>query len=358
MLLTGVGIKGLFGMQGVMRLHEGEGSHLVLLMDEWGLFGRNGEKRFSFKITPDRPFHEGDTIFTPLEILPHGEKYWEAWISNERLTVNGLPAVEISSWEGKTEPPKVDLPEFELSVLKTDEPLLTLLPWKEEKPWLLFLQDSASKISIYHLHHDGFQQKIFDPKSPGEIILYDGGKAGYGVEMPPFSSPLFLRTSPAHPPKKPEDARPILRLKAEKNGEMIEKLIPYDSDGSGLSLPIFDTLVKFQPLAIRIPHHLHLYKAKTLYRPGTTTPESYEAKIKVDGQPFTLRMNEVYESPSGYRFYLSNIHGAPNEVKEVHLAVNYDPAKYILTYPGGALIVLGALLLLFRKQRVVLEDLH
>ena len=62
-------------------------------------------------------------------------------------------------------------------------------------------------------------------------------------------------------------------------------------------------------------------------------------------------MNQVYESEQGYRYYLSNIQGDPGEIKEVHLAVNYDPAKYFLTYPGGALVVLGALLLLFRKKR-------
>jgi uncharacterized protein YijF (DUF1287 family) len=42
--------------------------------------------------------------------------------------------------------------------------------------------------------------------------------------------------------------------------------------------------------------------------------------------------------------------GKPAEMKQVQIVVNYDPAKYYLTYPGGCLVALGIFLLFWRKK--------
>ena len=59
-------------------------------------------------------------------------------------------------------------------------------------------------------------------------------------------------------------------------------------------------------------------------------------------------MNHVHETWDGYRFYLANM--TPSEVgsvKKVQIIVNLDPGKYWLTYPGGIMVVVGSLLLLW-----------
>jgi len=261
LVILGVAIKGFFGVQGVMRLHEGEGSHLIIFPKTEGLFGKNGEWRFSFPLLVGQSFQDGELTYTPLEIFPHGEGNWS--------------------------------------------------------------------------------------RSAETIYMLDGGKAGYAAEETGKLIPISFEATPLPIPEKIEDARPILHLHIQKGDETEKRMLLYESP---VLEPVFGTLLKFQPLVARAPNHIHLHKAKTIYRPGTQIPESFEAKISVDEEPFTLLMNQVYESKQGYRYYLSHIEGKAGEVKEVQLAVNFDPAKYILTYPGGLLVVLGSLLLLFKKK--------
>jgi len=260
LIILGVAIKGFFGVQGVMRLYEGEGSHLIVFPNTYGLYGKQNEWRFSFPLEMGTSFQEGELAYTPLQIFPHGEGHWS--------------------------------------------------------------------------------------KPSDTTYLLDGGKAGYAIEEEGKLIPVYYEVTPLEPSENP---RPVLKLKVQKGDEQIEKYLLYEAE---VFEPLFGALLKFQPIVAKVPNHLHLHQAKTLYRPGTTTPESYEARITVDGTPFTLLMNQVYESPEGYRYYLSNIAGKENEVKEIQLAVNYDPAKYLLTYPGGAILVLGAILLLFKKKKL------
>ncbi|WP_039376566.1 hypothetical protein, partial [Parachlamydia acanthamoebae] len=60
----------------------------------------------------------------------------------------------------------------------------------------------------------------------------------------------------------------------------------------------------------------------------------------------------VYETWDGYRFYLANMTPATeNSAKRVQIVVNYDPAKYILTYPGAIILSMGILLLFWSPYR-------
>jgi uncharacterized protein YijF (DUF1287 family) len=61
----------------------------------------------------------------------------------------------------------------------------------------------------------------------------------------------------------------------------------------------------------------------------------------------------VHETWDGYRFYLSSITPSDESaVKQVQIVVNYDPAKYLLTYPGAIVLSCGILMLfLLRPYR-------
>ena len=79
---------------------------------------------------------------------------------------------------------------------------------------------------------------------------------------------------------------------------------------------------------------------------------SYEADLIITNRKTnqeiekTISMNHVYETSDGYRFYLSQISSShPDESKFVHIIVNRDPAKYILTLPGALILTLGIILL-------------
>jgi hypothetical protein len=62
-------------------------------------------------------------------------------------------------------------------------------------------------------------------------------------------------------------------------------------------------------------------------------------------------MNQVWESPEGYRFYLANMTPLDeSDVKEVRLVISRDPFKRYLTYPGAIILAIGIALLFFRPK--------
>lgn len=109
-------------------------------------------------------------------------------------------------------------------------------------------------------------------------------------------------------------------------------------------------LLSFKEHLMELPHTLRLRQARKVCYPGTNNPAAYEADVWIDDRFFTLKMNEVYETPSGYRFYLSSMSDPPQDSKQIVVVVNYDPVRNSLTYPGALLVVLGATLLFFRKK--------
>jgi len=153
-----------------------------------------------------------------------------------------------------------------------------------------------------------------------------------------------------------EENLPCILLKAERNHETEYISLQYDQSSSGLYWPIFggDYQLRFQSEQRKIPCHLRLRDARQINYPGSSQAMSYESDLLVDagGRTIekTLSMNNVYESDEGYRFYLSNIHPMDESaVQKAHIVVNYDPVKYWLTYPGGALLALGIIGLFWFK---------
>jgi hypothetical protein len=187
------------------------------------------------------------------------------------------------------------------------------------------------------------------------------------IEMPPrpaeenlaIESPIRIKHLSAAPLKKLEDNTPKISLKLSENGESENITLSFDRYGMGLKWPAMKGKyrLRFQPLFVKIPYRLRLRQARQINYPNSSQPYSYESDLIVTdsttGQQIekTISMNNVFETWDGYRFYLANIVPADEgAVKRVQIVVNYDPAKYWLTYPGCMLLVLGIILLFWFKK--------
>lgn len=168
-------------------------------------------------------------------------------------------------------------------------------------------------------------------------------------------SPLTTRTVPLSPLDKWEDNLPALLLEIEDGIESESILLVLDRLASGIPYPIFNGkyLLRFQLKKQNIPYHIRLHDSKQINYLNTNKAYSYESIVSIAGpklpvQKQTLSMNHVFETPKGYRFYMSSIFPQSEEsVQRVQITVNKDPAKYILTYPGAVILVLGILFLLW-----------
>ncbi len=176
-----------------------------------------------------------------------------------------------------------------------------------------------------------------------------------------LETPLAVHYEPAPPSKKWEENRPVISLKATLNGKTSLFSIGYDPTATGLKWPLLGGAfrVRYQPQAVKLPYQVRLRQARQICYPGSCQPYSFESDLLIREiatgvtKEVTISMNNVYETKEGYRLYLSHI--APPEegaLKQIQLAVNYDPAKYWLTYPGGIVLSLGICLLFFLKKRL------
>ncbi len=168
--------------------------------------------------------------------------------------------------------------------------------------------------------------------------------------------PVTQEYSPEKPSNKLEENLPLIFVQFE-NGKIVPA--PFDPFGTGLKWPAAgsDCLIHFKPKFEKLPCRLRLRNAREYRYPGSDEPFSYEADIivygsdKSDGKEITLSMNHVYETWDGYRFYLASIHSEGEmRARKVQLSVNHDPARYRLTYPGGAVAALGIILLFWRPK--------
>lgn len=168
---------------------------------------------------------------------------------------------------------------------------------------------------------------------------------------------LFGRLSPNRkvlsPLTKLEDNLPGITILMDNGTKKETIALTYDRYGTGLRWPILmgEYLVRFQPMYKDLPYRIRLRNARQINYAGSSQPYSYESDLIVTNNQgnvveTTISMNHVYETWDGYRFYLANM-TPPGEtsIKRVQIIVNYDPAKYYLTYPGALIMSLGILLL-------------
>lgn len=229
-----------------------------------------------------------------------------------------------------------------------------LPPFQEDSPDLM-QQGSLLSAYLKAFDIDPFLMEEALEKIPVETRLSDLN--GIGPSFIDIECPLSFCYLPAEPSPKWEDNRPTIDLEISLlNQKELVSLIhnPYRA---GLKIPILQGqyLVRFQPITQDIPYRVRLRSARQINYPGTYQPYSYESDVIIFGKDGnriekTLSMNHVHETPDGYRFYLAGITVFTDGIAQATLAVNYDPAKYILTYPGGCIIALGIILLFWFKK--------
>lgn len=182
---------------------------------------------------------------------------------------------------------------------------------------------------------------------------------------PLHATPLILETTVIAeqeilpPEKKLEDNIPKATFLIRKGKQAQTISLAYDKTGSGLKWPVLDGqyMVRFQPQFKEIPYRLRLRQARQINYPNSSQAYSFESDIIITDRRSmttkeqTISMNHVHETWDGYRFYLSAM-APPDEsaVKQVNIVVNYDPAKYFLTYPGAFVLSFGILMLFIMRR--------
>ena len=157
-----------------------------------------------------------------------------------------------------------------------------------------------------------------------------------------------------------------------KNPQMVLKLkITYNDETKEVQLIGGDgNSYEFNPLRVEIgglkmalhwgskkaklPFSIRLLEFELKTYAGSESPSSYASEVEVvdnEGKilfPFRIFMNNVLDF-EGYRFYQSQYYGNQDGSMTTVLSVNKDPGK-IPTYIGYALLIIGALLVLFDKK--------
>lgn len=184
-----------------------------------------------------------------------------------------------------------------------------------------------------------------------------------GQDIPEFSevaieTPLTTLHQPEMPLQKMEDNRPLAHLQVSTD-QLSERItVAYDRYGINLKWPILNGsyLIRFQSQFQKIPYRIRLRDARQVNYPNSLQPYSYESDVIISNQQgeivdeATISMNHVYETWDGYRFYLASLSPAnENEIQKIQVVVNYDPAKYWLTYPGGIIVTTGIILLFWMR---------
>ena len=225
---------------------------------------------------------------------------------------------------------------------------------------MLFLRsESGDEQWIAHLPDGTTAQHTYPKGHYHSLFEVDDGFGGYWVQVviAPYLvlyTPLSKMHQVEPPSNKLEDHLPLIRVKAVSGTQSQIVPLTYDRMAKGLKWPVLGgkALLRYQPAWEELPYQVRLHQARHLNYPNSNQPYSYEADIAVTDLRShktiltTLCMNQVHETWDGYRFYLSNISQESNfSARQVQLAVNHDPAKYWLTYPGGLLVSLGIVLL-------------
>lgn len=333
MMISGALLKITFGFQGFIQMREGEKTTLAYRSNSEAVsIQPRGQDKISYPLKD----------FKILARFDHGEMSQELWFKKEGVVLFGkrpLPLNQVIPLQIQGETYHFLAHQGSLEDLKP----------QIEKPILFLFKDQESIEHLIAVNSKGeIEQAEYDPKNLKSFYAYDDGYLGYGLSFSFFNkeieTPLTQLYKKSEPPLKKEEQRPLIVLDYE--GEKIPLLFK-----NSLASPFKDRLLRFEEEFIHLPFTLRLIQARALFYPNSNQPFSYESDFLINGKPVTLSMNHVYESPEGYRLYLSNITPMnKGDVKQVQLAVNRDPFKWILTYPGAIILTIGICLLLFFRK--------
>lgn len=404
MILSGTIIKSYYGVQGSMGVIEGGGSQQIFVPNTYVLHieKRNphnpratiaenyplqkswrGKFRSQLPITP--PFEELNMVL--LEYIPNSIERFETWIKGNRGFITGLKPFEVHDWTTKNLQQSAVLPvstrvrlnadpaePWEVYAGLTDDVATisqkVFLQCLHRSPALLFLKDPQQDTFLFAFDARG---NIFNQAFPcnqiSPLVVYDQGFGGYAIpakipshmtqgEKITLECPLTPERVFAPSKQKLEENLPRIAVLAKKTSKKELVTLSYDRFGQGLKWPMFggEYLIRFQPQFITLPYRIRLRQARQINYPNSKQPYSFESDLIITDlkrqtvTESTISMNHVYETWDGYRFYLANI--SPNSegsLKRIQLVVNYDPAKYFLTYPGALILSLGVFLLFWLR---------
>ncbi|CDR34075.1 hypothetical protein [Criblamydia sequanensis] len=302
-------------------------------------------------------------LLSSLTSLPAFPDFSEGLTPSEKATVFSL-LIRVFSLDFETLAPFWTTEEARLEDLKRYYERLRLgEKFQEEAPWLRELPLSSksqafltlSKGFIGSLSSEAFTFEDYLSKAP--LFFREAKPKDFDREIS-FETLLKPVRKKAPLPLKREDSRPLYYFAFSDSGSKNLMGVLYDPSKNGLKWPSKEGnyLFKLEPKEETLPFTLRLKEARQKKHAGTNEAFSYECRIQVNeegqSEEYCLSMNQVFESKKGIRFYLSNITPFDeSDVQTVQFAVNYDPVKGILTYPGGFLVVLGSFLLFTRKKR-------
>lgn len=351
MILLGVFVKTHFGVQGSLALKEGSGSAHIFLPNTFALLVESPGNQTII------PLKKGSTSsFSPtssleitlLEWTPHAEERYEGFFKGSYGHSIGLPPIHVNS--------SIETPHYLVSFLQDQKSDEVLFPGRSA---LFFLQDPQNneRMVAFNDHGERFESAL----TADEYYIYDKGYGGYALfaMLPPsfpqieLIAPLTRTSQKAPLPIKREEQTPRIRLRV-KEGDLVDVVtLTYDPYAQKFKWPVLHGkyLMRFQQAIQPIPLHLRLISAEQINFPNSDLPFSYAATIREGNEEKTLSMNHVFEK-KGYRFYLANLLQTASGAHQVHFVVNYDPAKYLLTYPGGIVLALGIVLLYLRRRYV------
>lgn len=388
MILGGVLIKVSYGTQGTMVIAEGSGSEEILLPDSQAILieKKSSPEKTTQMYIPLKRTWKGSLVTSlqndpaPLfpevqlhlkEYAPHCIQKWVTWIKGNQAHIFGLrpfSLVNEESLERLTSP---------LIAFKTHDPAraaqkiyrLHMEETPRPDPRIVIMQDDSEDVYVIAFGaHGEASMDSFSNKEPGSVVMYDEGFGGYAVQtVIPRRDPqdsLILETPltrswiKTEPGARLEDNTPLLTAEVVKGEKTEAVTLAYDRHASGLKWPIHcgEYLLRFQPDCKKLPYRIRVRQARQINYPHSNQPYSFECDIiasdlRSNAQTEkTLSMNHVHETWDGYRFYLASI--TPQDkgaLKRVQIAVNHDPAKYWLTYPGAMILTLGIVLLFWMK---------
>jgi hypothetical protein len=157
MIISGVAIKQVWGVQGVILLAEGGGTNTLLLPNTYAVYieGRDGQRR----------------EIVPFEMAPHCEVSYTGWIKNGMGEIAGLPPIPVGE--------ELSLGPWRVKV----ERCSTVEQWSPVAgPTVVLLEEESGKT---HLMLVGKAGKVdHHPFGPEPLYAIDGGFGGYEVALP------------------------------------------------------------------------------------------------------------------------------------------------------------------------------
>ena len=405
MVIGGTFVKMRYGVQGSMTILEGSASQTLFFPHTSVVQIVQKTPRQIFSWDPGNPRRIEGLAIRKTGGSPHAKQQWQSWFKNQIVQIAGFAPIPIGPSDKnvialKTEDVEetireeylknlqVSLHGIPLSGIEFDffwnpdygiqNPAIVLPQGQKislwspipeaiaitNRPRLLFLQDPGEDAYLITISETGeIESQAYPHDKPGTIVVYDEGFSGYAAQGLlggyQIESPLTRKVSVEKPPEKFEERNEMIELLVKTEGARQKVRLVHDPQGAALAIPVLHGryLMSYRCKTKEIPYHLRLRRARQISYPGTRQPASYECDLWItdtktgEKQEQMLSMNRVWESQDGWRFYLAGM--SPQDesgVKRVHLAVNYDPAKYWLTYPGGAMAAFGILGLFFGRK--------